>query len=83
MRSIPPARSFTRKMQFREAQPASRPRSDKLVTQEKEMIEAALAANRGRVSGPLGAAAKLVIPPSTLESKIRSLKINKHCFKST
>jgi formate hydrogenlyase transcriptional activator len=50
-------------------------------TQEKEMIEAALAATRGRVSGPSGAAAKLGLPPSTLESKIRSLKINKHRFK--
>jgi hypothetical protein len=35
----------------------------------------------GRVSGPLGAAAKLGIPGSTLESKIRSLKINKNRFK--
>ncbi len=65
-----------------QTQPASQPLSDKLVTQEKEMIEAALAESRGRVSGPLGAAAKLGIPPTTLESKIRSLKINKHRFKS-
>jgi formate hydrogenlyase transcriptional activator len=49
---------------------------------EKEMIEAALAETRGRVSGPSGAAAKLGLPPSTLESKIRSLKINKHRFKA-
>ncbi|MGC1456444.1 MAG: sigma 54-interacting transcriptional regulator [Nitrospirota bacterium] len=66
----------------RQTQSASQPLSDKLVTQEKEMIEAALAESRGRVSGPLGAAAKLGIPPTTLESKIRSLKINKHRFKS-
>ncbi len=65
-----------------QTQPASQPLSDKLVTQEKEMIEAALAESRGRVSGPLGAAAKLGIPPTTLESKIRSLKINKHRSKS-
>jgi transcriptional regulator with PAS, ATPase and Fis domain len=65
----------------RQTQPASQPLSGKLVTQEKEMIEAALVESRGRVSGPLGAAAKLGIPPSTLESKIRSLKINKHRFK--
>jgi DNA-binding NtrC family response regulator len=65
-----------------QTQPASQPLSDKLVTQEKEMIEAALAESRGRVSGSLGAAAKLGIPPTTLESKIRSLKINKHRFKS-
>src|SRR5262249_47542110 len=37
---------------------------EKLVAQEKEMIEAALAESRGRVSGPLGAAAKLGIVPS-------------------
>jgi PAS domain S-box-containing protein len=66
-----------------ETQPASQPLSDKLATQEKEMIEVALFESRGRVSGPLGAAAKLGIPPTTLESKIRSLKINKHRFKSS
>jgi formate hydrogenlyase transcriptional activator len=64
-----------------QTQPASRPLSGKLVTQEKEMIEAALDESRGRVSGPLGAATKLGIPPSTLESKIKTLKINKHRFK--
>jgi len=62
-------------------QPACQPLSDQLVTQEKAMIEAALDATRGRVSGPSGAAAKLGIPPSTLDSKIRSLKISKHRFK--
>jgi formate hydrogenlyase transcriptional activator len=41
-----------------------------------------LAESRGRVSGPSGAAAKLGMPPSTLESKIRALKINKHRFKT-
>jgi formate hydrogenlyase transcriptional activator len=46
------------------------------------MIEAALAETRGRVSGPSGAAAKLGIPPSTLESKIKALKISKDRFKS-
>jgi PAS domain S-box-containing protein len=54
----------------------------KLVAQEKSMIEAALKESRGRVFGPTGAAAKLGIPRSTLESKIRSLKINKNRFKS-
>jgi transcriptional regulator with GAF, ATPase, and Fis domain len=48
---------------------------------EREIIEAALAASRGRVSGPSGAAAKLQIPPSTLEHKIRALKIRKSQFK--
>jgi len=64
-----------------QTQPTSRSLSEKLVTHEKEMIEAALTESRGRISGPAGAAAKLGIPPSTLESKIRSLKINKHGFK--
>ena len=48
---------------------------------EREIIEAALAATKGRVSGPSGAAAKLGIPPSTLEARIRVLKINKLQFK--
>jgi PAS domain S-box-containing protein len=52
-----------------------------LVAQEKSMIEAALKESRGRVFGPTGAAAKLGIPRSTLESKIRSLKINKDHFR--
>jgi DNA-binding NtrC family response regulator len=50
-------------------------------TSEKERIEAALAETRGRVYGPAGAAAKLCLPHSTLESKIRSLGINKYSFK--
>jgi len=66
-----------------QAQPVSQPLSDLLVIQAKEMIEAALAESGGRVSGPSGAAAKLGMPPSTLESKIKSLKINKHLFKTS
>jgi formate hydrogenlyase transcriptional activator len=54
----------------------------KLLAQEKNMIEAALKESRGRVSGLTGAAAMLGIPRSTLESKIRSLKINKNRFKT-
>jgi PAS domain S-box-containing protein len=50
--------------------------------QEKQMIEAALAQAQGRVAGPSGAAAKLGIPPSTLDSKIKAFKINKHRFKT-
>src|SRR5467141_787157 len=61
--------------------PASQPLSEQLVILEKDMIEAALAEASGRVSGPSGAAAKLGVPPSTLDSKIRSLKIRKHRFK--
>ncbi len=54
----------------------------RLLVQEKDMIEAALKDTRGRVSGPTGAAAKLGIPRSTLESKIRSLKIDKNRFRT-
>jgi formate hydrogenlyase transcriptional activator len=54
----------------------------RLLVQEKDMIEAALKDTGGRVSGPTGAAAKLGIPRSTLESKIRSLKINKNRFRA-
>ncbi len=57
--------------------------SKKPALEEKELIEAALAETRGRVSGPAGAAAKLGIPSTTLESKIKSLKINKYQFKVT
>jgi len=48
---------------------------------EREIIEAALAETRGRVSGPSGAAVKLRIPSSTLETRIKTLKINKRQFK--
>jgi transcriptional regulator with PAS, ATPase and Fis domain/CHASE3 domain sensor protein len=56
--------------------------SGRLATQEKEIIEAALRECQGRVSGPTGAAAKLGVHRSTLESKISSLKINKSRFKN-
>src|SRR5438105_7837057 len=48
---------------------------------ERQRIEAALARSNGKISGTHGAAAKLGMPPSTLESKIRSLRINKFQFK--
>jgi formate hydrogenlyase transcriptional activator len=54
----------------------------KLPSQEKAIIEAALNESGGRVYGPSGAAAKLGMPRSTLESKIRSFKINKKRFKA-
>jgi DNA-binding NtrC family response regulator len=63
-------------------QPLSRSLSEELVAREKERIETALAEARGRVAGPLGAAARLGIPRSTLDSKIRSLKINAHRLKT-
>jgi len=48
---------------------------------ERQMIEAALAETRGRISGPNGAAARLRIPPSTLDSMIKRLRIEKSYFK--
>ena len=51
-------------------------------SEEKAMIESALAGARGRVAGPKGAAARLGIARTTLESRIRALRINKNNFKS-
>jgi len=65
-------------------EPKSRPEPSRtLAGQEREMIEATLRECRGRVSGPSGAAARLGIPGSTLDSKIRALKIDKNRFKTT
>jgi len=60
----------------------TQPIARRSAAQEKGLIEAALAKTGGRVSGPSGAAIVLGVPASTLESKIRSLKINKFRFKS-
>jgi formate hydrogenlyase transcriptional activator len=56
--------------------------SSALASHEKALIEDALRATGGRVFGPSGAAARLGIPRSTLESKIRTLKINKSRFRT-
>ena len=59
----------------------TRPRTSRLgatlKSNEQQMIEEALGAARGRVSGRSGAAARLGLPPSTLESKIRRYNIDK------
>ncbi len=52
-----------------------------LAAHEQDTIEAALAESKGRVSGPFGAAARLRVPASTLESKIKVLGIDKRRFK--
>jgi formate hydrogenlyase transcriptional activator len=52
-----------------------------LSNQERELIESALAQTHGRVSGPHGAAAKLRVPRTTLESRIKSLRIDKYRFR--
>jgi PAS domain S-box-containing protein len=56
------------------------PLPDTLQNQEKQIIEAALAESKGKIAGPKGAAAKLGIPRSTLDSKIKQLNIKKHKF---
>jgi formate hydrogenlyase transcriptional activator len=54
----------------------------RLASTEKELIEAALRECAGQVSGLSGAAVRLGIPGSTLESKIKSLKIDKNRFRT-
>jgi DNA-binding NtrC family response regulator len=68
--------------QAHRSQPTPHPDLAQLAVQEKEIIEAALRESGGRVAGPSGAATKLGIPGSTLESKIKSLRINKNHFKA-
>ena len=53
-----------------------------MAAHEKAVVEEALRASGGRVAGPSGAAARLGLPRSTLESKIRMLKINKSRFRA-
>jgi formate hydrogenlyase transcriptional activator len=60
----------------------SQPLAHEMTAQEKLFIESALAECKGRVAGPSGAAARLGMPPSTLDSKIRALKIDKRRFHS-
>src|ERR1700756_1012518 len=56
------------------------PLPDTLRSQEREIIETALAESKGKVAGREGAAAKLGIPRSTLDTKIKQLGIKKHRF---
>jgi PAS domain S-box-containing protein len=55
--------------------------ADEDASRERQIIEDALAGSRGRVSGPNGAAARLRVPPSTLEHRIKKLRIRKNHFK--
>jgi formate hydrogenlyase transcriptional activator len=52
-----------------------------LINQERELIEGVLAETGGRISGPNGAATRLGVPRSTLESKIKSLRIDKYRYR--
>jgi DNA-binding NtrC family response regulator len=53
------------------------PLTQNLKTYERDLIEAALAQSKGKVAGPSGAAAKLGVPRSTLDLKIKQLNIKK------
>jgi formate hydrogenlyase transcriptional activator len=64
-----------------EASDTSAALSGALLAHEKDAIEIALTQSHGRISGPAGAAARLGIPATTLESKIKRLGIDKHRFK--
>jgi transcriptional regulator with PAS, ATPase and Fis domain len=55
--------------------------ADEDARRERQIIEDALAGSRGRVSGPNGAAARLRVSPSTLENRIKKLRIRKSHFK--
>jgi PAS domain S-box-containing protein len=67
--------------QPRAPQPTAHLDLAQLAVREREIIEAALRESGGRVSGPSGAATKLGIPDSTLDSKIKALGISKNRFK--
>jgi formate hydrogenlyase transcriptional activator len=54
--------------------------AEALSSQQREMIEAALYESRGRIAGPRGVAGKLGMPRTTLESRIRALRIDKRRF---
>jgi len=56
--------------------------ANELEVREKKLIEATLARTKGRVSGPSGPAVTLGMPPSTLDSKIKVLKIDKRRFQT-
>jgi len=58
------------------------PLPDTLQNQERKIIETALAESKGKIAGPEGAAAKLGIPRSTLDTKIKQLGIKKHRYMS-
>ena len=54
---------------------------EQLGARERQLIEATLAETSGKVFGPLGAAVRLGMPPTTLSSKIKALRIDVRRFK--
>jgi formate hydrogenlyase transcriptional activator len=73
--------SWLSRQPLRTSPTSERELRQRVAAEERQAIEAALTESRGRVFGPSGAAAKLGIARSTLESKIRTLKIDKNRFK--
>jgi len=78
---------FTVDLAWLKREPSEKPHSsaalgDELMAHERDVIEAALAQSRGRVAGPTGAAARLGLPASTLDSKIARLGIDKYRFRA-
>ncbi len=65
---------------FRSSSPSRYEALPPRCSEEKQRIEAAIEESRGRISGPRGAAARLGIPRTTLESKIKRLTINKYKY---
>ncbi|MCM3873154.1 MAG: sigma 54-interacting transcriptional regulator [Pyrinomonadaceae bacterium] len=73
--------SWLSRQPLRTSPTSERELRQRVAAEEKQAIETALTESHGRVFGPSGAAAKLGIARSTLESKIKTLKINKNRFK--
>jgi DNA-binding NtrC family response regulator len=73
--------SWLSRQPLRASPTSQRELRQRVAAEEKQAIEAALTASRGRVFGPSGAAARLGIARSTLDSRITTLKIDKNRFK--
>jgi formate hydrogenlyase transcriptional activator len=73
--------SWLSRQPLRTSPTSQRELRQRVAAEEREAIEAALTESGGRVYGPSGAAAKLGIARSTLESKIKILEIDKNRFK--
>ena len=65
------------------ASPTASSLSHTIESGERRLIEQVLEETNGRVFGPTGAATRLGIPSSTLESKIKRHRINKHQFRTS
>ena len=73
--------SWLSRQTLRTSPTSQRELRQRVAAEEKQAIETALTESGGRVFGPAGAAAKLGIARSTLESKIKTLRIDKNRFK--